>query len=533
MANLSEHSARSPLDLSRLDGVTDPQVFDREYHGAIRDHLREGGFLPPTEGVTKDANEPEDTPGFFDSVINKVFAFAGSNAFEDPKNKYDDKRFDFIAGSSRYSETMFKDRLGRSKVGYDFNLADPEMRQMAKTVLGKTDAQIDSIASGETGISQRDARVLYEARISRAERFVKKQFEGVALGDNQRLALVSLAYQNEQLIGPKLTKYVKNGEWDKAQDEIRNRSNRYKLADVAERRNQEADMFGGMVKPSPEGEAPGADEGFSLSSLFGFNKEADPEAQQAPEQDPSQTDPEYINPYENVPRLAKAYRDNAGVKLSDLELTTAEGKEVDSANALLGVVPAHVRMVLEDVIKTQFGVDKMGDIKTSDFFNDEELVSLLQITKRSWEQSGKANSGSVEYKKHYKDGTKNVMFAGNDLNLTGGDAEGVIQKTLGQYNWRINDKGELIIIDQYDFNDAKEQQAKYPTAMSKMTHLMGLTGKFAMSTMANLVGETYDGGGNIGLYGIVRRAAALYGSSEGEGAKFEINLGKVDFDKVR
>lgn len=533
MSNLGEHTAKNPLDLSRLDGVTDPKVFDREYHSAIRDHLQSGGFLPPTEGVTKDAEDPEDTDGFFDSIINKVFAFKGSDAFETPQDKYHDKRFDFVAGSSRYSETMFKDRLGRTKIGYDYNLSDPELRDMAKSVLGKSDKDIDAIASGKAGISARDARVLYEARISRAERHVKNTFEGVALGDNQRMALVSLAYQNEKLIGPKLTKYVKNGEWDKAEAEIRERSNRYKLDDIAQRRSMEADMFRGMTAPQEE-TAPG-EEPFSLSSLFGFGKEeapAQPEAQQAenPEDDP------LYGYHQHGQELAKQYREEAGKKLKDLELTDAEGNDVQSANAMLSVIPAHVRMLVEDVIKTQFGVDKTDEIKTSDFFSDDELVGLMEVVKRSYDANGGARSGAVEYtgkNSGYEDGVEDVKFNQNDLDLGGSDSSSVIKKTLGQFNWRFNDQDELIITDTYDFNDAAKYQEKYPTEISRMTHLMGLAGKMAMSGMANMVGSSYDGGENIGLYGLVRRAAALYGSKEGEGMSFEINLGKVDFDKIR
>ena len=52
---------------------------------------------------------------------------------------------------------------------------------------------------------------------------------------------------------------------------------------------------------------------------------------------------------------------------------------------------------------------------------------------------------------------------------------------------------------------------------------MSLTGKLFNKEVIDEMAEA-----PMGLYGIVRRAAALYGSEEGEGAEFKINLGKID-----
>jgi GH24 family phage-related lysozyme (muramidase) len=563
MSNLGEHSARNPIDLSRLDQISDPEVFDREYHAAIRSHLQQGGFLPPTEGVTVDAEDPEDTEGFFDSIINSVRAFAGSDSFEDPENRYQDKRFDFVAGSSRYSETMYRDRAGRARIGYDFNLDDPELREMARNVLGKSEAEMDAIASGEQGISARDSRVLYEARISRAERFIKNRFEDVPLGDNQRMALVSLAYQNEQLIGPNLTRLVNEGDWEGAEEEIRQRSNGLKLEDIANRRNMEADMFRGMTQPE---EAPPGEEGFSLSSLFGFNQTQAPTPEAASELAPdtslvpqprpnmpggetgsnvpgvgngeSEMDPtDYGTPYDQLAGYsevgARMREEIQASQENDVRLVTADGEEVESANGLLSMVPSHVRMVIEDVVKTQLGIDQRQDLKTSDFFSDEELGFILSAVRRVSQANGGATSGAVEYtgqNSGYDQGTDNVTFAGDDLSIIGGDVSDHIQKTLGQFNFRINDQGELIITDEYDFNNAAEMQERYPTQFSRIMHIMSEAGKTASGKMAGVLGMEADS--HLGLYGLARTAAALFGSVEGEGARFEMNLGVVDLSKV-
>jgi GH24 family phage-related lysozyme (muramidase) len=532
MSTMGEHLARNPIDLTGLDGVRDPKVFMREYHRSISDNLRSAGFLPPADGVTKPVEEPEDTGGFFDGLLNSMFSFKGSQLFGDANGDlYEDKRFDFIAGASQYQETTFKDRLGRSKIGYDFNLSDPEMREMAKKVLGKSDDEIDAIEKGTSGISSRDARVLYEARVARAERHIKNTFKDVPLSDSQRLALVSLSYQNEGLIGPNLTKLVKEGNWQGVQEEILERSNRYKLSDVQSRRKREAALFGGMHSK----DQPVTDEqSFSLSSLFNQNNASESAPASEPSQAEMEADPLY-GEYLTGQQLAEEYRRDSGLKLGESLQVTADGESVGTVNDLLGMVPAHVRMLIEDVAKTQLGIDKTEDIKTSDFFNDEELTGLMEVVKRSRDANGGANSGVVEYtgkNSGYEDGVEDVTFAGNDLSIVDSDSTAVIKKTLGQFSWEINDQGELIVTDTYDFNDAEEMQAKYSSGFSKATHLMGLTGKWAMSGLAGAVGID-AGQPPIGLYGIVRRAAALYGSKEGEGMQFKINLGKVDFDKIR
>jgi hypothetical protein len=94
------------------------------------------------------------------------------------------------------------------------------------------------------------------------------------------------------------------------------------------------------------------------------------------------------------------------------------------------------------------------------------------------------------------------------------DAQGAVKKTLGQFTWRINDSGEVIVTDQYNFNDAKKYREMYPTQAERLAHLTALAGLVAM--------------GEADMYGWLRRVGALYGSEEGEGAKFEINLGKVN-----
>ena len=44
MGSIADHAASSPLDMSKLDNITDPKVFQSEMHKMIRENLQSGGF---------------------------------------------------------------------------------------------------------------------------------------------------------------------------------------------------------------------------------------------------------------------------------------------------------------------------------------------------------------------------------------------------------------------------------------------------------------------------------------------------------
>ena len=181
-------------------------------------------------------------------------------------------------------------------------------------------------------------------------------------------------------------------------------------------------------------------------------------------------------------------------------------KDIDEARQQVGValIPAHFRMFAQDIT----GV-RADQIRTEDFFQDDELEAMRYLV--IGQMAGGATSGAVEYK-NYDKGVADVSWKGNVDPLSLGDAQGAVKKTLGQFTWKLNDKGEIIITDQYNFNDAEKYRKMYPSQAERLAHLTALAGLVATDEMS--------------AYGWLRRVGALYGSAEGEGAKFEINLGK-------
>ena len=183
-------------------------------------------------------------------------------------------------------------------------------------------------------------------------------------------------------------------------------------------------------------------------------------------------------------------------------------EDVDKARQKVGVamIPSHFRMFAQDIT----GV-KLEELRTENFFQEDELTAMRGLIEAQM-QDGKT-SGSIEYK-DYDRGLADVSWKNNVDTFSMTDAQGAVKKTLGQFTWRINDSGEVIVTDQYNFNDAKKYREMYPTQAERLAHLTALAGLVAM--------------GEADMYGWLRRVGALYGSEEGEGAKFEINLGKVN-----
>lgn len=278
---LEKTQAAFPLDLSGLDTLIDPEDYDKEVHGAIRNQLQQGGLVSPTKDITNFQLEPDDTPGFLDSMMQKIGlsspeVYDSSNP--DAVGNYMSDRFEFITGHEDYREKVYRDSRKRRTIGYGFNLDEPTNRALYKNALKKTDREFDALRNGTAAIDPTQARILFEASAGEAERLITNRFGGLDLKGYQRMALVSLAYNHPNLIGPGLTKALRNGDLEGVDHEIRNRSNLYKIKGIASRRALEADMFKGM----------GNDSGSFLAKVFGPSQ-AQASVAKAPEPEPEES----------------------------------------------------------------------------------------------------------------------------------------------------------------------------------------------------------------------------------------------------
>lgn len=237
--SISTYLENNPLDLTSLDGMTDPDEILKQIKSTFRSHLKGGGYVPPTEGITRPVPEDEIE---FNKTFNKA-RLMKANPFDSNDSTYNDRRFEFIAAEEGYRKKVYDDGLGKRTIGYGFNLDAPENKKIFTTVLGKSEQDFEAVRSGKRNITKAEARLLFEAAVKQAENIVSNKFADVPMRSHQRLALVSLAYNHPNLLGPNLTEAIKNGDIDAAEYEIRHKSNKYRLDGIASRRNREADLF--------------------------------------------------------------------------------------------------------------------------------------------------------------------------------------------------------------------------------------------------------------------------------------------------
>ena len=189
-----------------------------------------------------------------------------------------------------------------------------------------------------------------------------------------------------------------------------------------------------------------------------------------------------------------------------LERQQAKAEEYEEMNSTpLTIVPAMGRAVIGDILRNQLGIDQSDITRTENYFSPEELSVVRTLVEKGLK--GNKKKGYVSYK-DYTTKSEDVAFATDLLPEKLIDAEYSIKTTLGQFNWKIDDRGHLIVTDKYDFNDAKDLQEANPDFDQKVANL-----------------KEYAARPDIGTYGIMRRAAALFGSKEGQGVNFEIDLG--------
>tara|TARA_Y100001973_G_scaffold106737_1_gene186986 strand:- start:844 stop:2319 length:1476 start_codon:yes stop_codon:yes gene_type:complete len=486
MGSVFQLQEDQPLDLSQMDHIVDPEEYNQAVHEAIRLQLKNGGLVSPTDNITNFQLESPDRTNWLEDIMNTVLKNDPA-ALDEPgeRDTYLQRRFEFITAHEGWRDKTYRDTRNLRTVGYGFNLEEPTNRDLYKQALGKTDQDFNDLRDGKTTLDKREGRILFEAAAGSAERLISSKFDDVDLKGYERLALISLAYNHPKLIGPNLTKHIKAGDKQAAMDEIQLRSNLHKSKGIANRRELEAQMFSGMDPDDQQGS------GFSLASVLGI----------------STAEAATLRSSDDLIDRGREFQ-------SALQTTPGRKpeppKEKTMGSWLSGIVPSAVRALASDLLDTD-----LETTRNEDYFGEDEKTALRDITIAKINSTGK-KSGSIEYK-DYETGQKDVTMGGSSglVKILTGDDEYSIKTTLGQYSYMIDDRGHLIVTDRYNFNDAKRLQKENPTNEDKVSNLM-----------------QYIGSGQAGGYGVVRRIGSLWGSTEGKGASFRIDLGPVSDQRI-
>lgn len=175
----------------------------------------------------------------------------------DPNKAYDAQRFDFIAKVEGVRYRAYDDATGRSvdgstphkgnrTIGIGFNMERPDAKQIFRDVLNIPENQFNDYLNGKRVLSQAHVRTLFNYNADEAEKIVENRIGSEIvdkLSKQQRLVLVSLAFNHPQLIGPNLVSAIREGRLNDAAREIRERSNRARNPGIQSRRELEADKF--------------------------------------------------------------------------------------------------------------------------------------------------------------------------------------------------------------------------------------------------------------------------------------------------
>lgn len=226
------------------------------------------GTIPPSVGVTEPLPQNIQSAevindygrSWTDTMRRRKGTMAYDNMNTSPSDSYRKRRYEFLKESEGVRFTAYDDATGNTisssykprgkvTVGIGFNMDAPGARGIWKAVIGD-EADFDEVYSGRKRLNEDQVRRLFDATIQDAEEVVQRKLGDVSLDENQRLALVSLAFNLPALIGPNLTRHVKNGDMKSAAEEILYRSNAKKIKGLAARRYREASMFVGAQQAS-------------------------------------------------------------------------------------------------------------------------------------------------------------------------------------------------------------------------------------------------------------------------------------------
>jgi len=168
---------------------------------------------------------------------------------EDPDAELVDTTFGFLEEHEGMSPTVYKDTSQIDTIGVGANLNSPATQRAAKNLSINTGQLRASQSSLTPEQSQLLAKETLKIKLPEYKRKIKREPERPPLQTNQHAALLSLYYNNPQLIGPMLQHKVATGDDMGAAAEIMLRSNKDKLPGITKRRLAEAELYLGDKFP--------------------------------------------------------------------------------------------------------------------------------------------------------------------------------------------------------------------------------------------------------------------------------------------
>jgi hypothetical protein len=157
---------------------------------------------------------------------------------------------------------------------------------------------------------------------------------------------------------------------------------------------------------------------------------------------------------------------------------------------LLNKVPENIRFFASDLV----GMDNPAG---NEKFSNEGIAVLRDAAVNALDK-GKSSMSYQDYPGGEMNFNKNLFSKIQDANFN-------MRTTIGSANLRINENGDIILTDRFNFNDAKD-----------------------IKNLSDAKNAVLDIFGEKGLYKKIRKVGTYVGSEEGEGSPIELNLGKYE-----
>lgn len=246
-----------------LPTATSSEEFYQNLLDSTVNTLTKRGLVSPSVGVTKPPSATpiataEDFMGAMDTILKDARVKKGGAAydgFDTPvEDTYRQRRYDFISREEGVRDFAYDDKTGKRvtdpaakqgniTIGVGYNMDRGDGKEMFSKLF--PDLNYDEVYSGKARLNAAQTQRLFDQTIQEAEHHVAAKLQGVDLPEHQRLALVSMAFNNPSLIGPKLVDAIRRGDQEAAVNEILFNSNRSASRGLASRRYREAAMFMG------------------------------------------------------------------------------------------------------------------------------------------------------------------------------------------------------------------------------------------------------------------------------------------------
>lgn len=152
-----------------------------------------------------------------------------------------------LAETESFSDSVYEDSNKNPTVGYGANLNSPEVRGMFNLM----NIDYDSVRNNQRKLTQEEARKLKDMQIRDKEKYFNKLLGERApaseLNETKKAALMSMYYNNPELIGPNMINHLKNNDHLNVIKEMILNSNKDNEPGVLRRRLKEAELYGGPL----------------------------------------------------------------------------------------------------------------------------------------------------------------------------------------------------------------------------------------------------------------------------------------------